>query len=240
MAEGGKILGNMLRELGKNVHIGMHTEELEYQARECLEKAGATSAFLGYRVPGSDIKYPAVLCISINETVVHGIPSTYSIQEGDVVKIDAGLKWGGWYVDAARTVIAGEGTEEAKRLLKVTEEALHEGIRAARSGNTLGDVGAAIAKRVHHAGFSVVEKLCGHGIGRALHEDPSVLNVGVPGKGEELIEGMVLAIEPMVAIGSGRVRQLPDGSVTVADGSLSAHFEHTVAITKKGPKVLTQ
>jgi methionyl aminopeptidase len=239
MAEVGKRLAIILAELCGTVRPGLPTRELDARAREFIKKSGGTPAFLGHPVPGSTARFPAALCVSINEVVVHGLPSEYTVREGDVVKLDLGVVWKGWYADAARTVIAGEGTPRARRLLRVTEEALAAGIRAAKPGSMLGDVGAAIEACVRRAGFSVVEKLCGHGIGRELHEEPSVPNVGVPGKGVKLVPGMVLAIEPMVAAGSGVVVELPDGSFKVRDGSITAHCEHTVAITLKGPRVLT-
>ncbi|MBM3257068.1 MAG: type I methionyl aminopeptidase [Candidatus Liptonbacteria bacterium] len=239
MAEAGKRLAHVLEVLVSAVRVGMRTEELDLLARKLIQEAEAIPVFLGYHAPGSDERYPAALCVSINETVVHGIPSGYEIRERDVVKIDAGLTWKDWNVDSARTVIAGKGTEEAKRLLKTTHAALMGGIRQARPGNTLGDIGAAIQKRVEEDGFSIVEKLCGHGIGKELHEEPSVLNTGVPGRGLKLLPGMVLAIEPMVAAGRGKVKQFPDDSFAAADGSITAHFEHTVAITESGPRILT-
>ena len=240
MAEAGRRLAEVLSALAKSVSAGMRTEALDWQARAFIKEVGATPAFLGYPAPGSDRKFPAALCVSVNDQVVHGIPSGYIVREGDVVKLDLGLVFGGWYVDSARTVIVGKGIPVAEKLVRVTEEALQAGVRAARPGGTLGDIGAAIEEEVRRAGFSVVQKLCGHGIGRELHEEPSVLNTGKPGRGEELQPGMVLAIEPMVAAGSGAVRQLPDDTFITADGSLAAHFEDTEAITEAGPRILTR
>ncbi len=239
LADAGKRLAHILDALCDMVRVGVETRELDMRARSLIKEAGATPAFLGYRVPGSGEKYPAVLCVSVNDTVVHGIPSEYAVRDGDVVKLDIGLKLDGWYVDTARTVLVGNVSTDARRLSAVTEEALAAGITAARPRNTIGDIGAAIATRVRHSGFSVADKLTGHGIGRELHEDPAVPNFGASGRGQELFPGMVLAIEPMVAVGSGQVKERSDGSFATKDGSLAAHFEHTIVVMKEGAKILT-
>jgi methionyl aminopeptidase len=239
LADAGQCLARVLDALCAMVRVGLETRELDIQARTRIKEEGALPAFLGYRVPGWKKAYPAALCVSVNDVVVHGIPSDYAIRDGDVVKLDIGLKLRGWYADAARTVLVGRVSGEARRLSTVTEESLAAGIAAAKPGNTIGDIGAAIATRVKHAGFSIADQLTGHGIGRELHEAPAVPNVGAPGRGEELLPGMVLAIEPMVAAGSGRTIEREDGSFATKDGSLTAHFEHTVIITSRGAQILT-
>jgi len=213
---------------------GVTTSELDRLAVERTRARGAAPAFLGY------CGYPAGLCISVNDEVVHGIPSAARrLEEGDVVGLDYGVVVDGWYGDAARTVPVGRVAPEALRLIDVGREALARAIAAARPGGTLGDVGAAVQRYVEGEGFSVVRDFVGHGIGRRLHEPPQVPNVGTPGAGERLLPGIVLAIEPMVNAGAPEVEQLDDGWTAVtADGSLSAHFEHTVAITENGPEIL--
>jgi len=240
MREAGRKLARVLSALKAEVKPGVKTLDLDTRARELIESEGARPAFLGYQPSGAEKPFPATICVSMNETVVHGLPSDYVIKEGDLVKLDLGLIHRGFYSDAAVTVKVGEVSEKAAKLVWVTEEALKKGIAAAKIGNTLGDLGAAIGNFVKDNGFEVVKTLTGHGIGRDLHEDPYVFNFGRPGEGEELKEGMVLALEPMVTAGGARVRQLEDDSFVTADGSLAAHFEHTVAITKNGPEVLTK
>jgi len=240
MREGGKRLAEILRALAEVVRPGMATHELEVQSLVLIKKAGCTPAFLNYKPGGAHKAFPASLCVSINEVVVHGVPSDYVIRDGDLVKLDLGVIWKGFYSDSAVTVGVGNISEEAKRLMKVTRDALFAGIREAQDGNTLGDIGWAIEDTVRSAKFSVADTLTGHGIGRELHEDPWVLNTGRPGAGDALRAGMVIAIEPMVVIGKGHVNQGKDDSFHTADGSLSAHFEHTVAITENGPQVLTE
>jgi methionyl aminopeptidase len=239
MHEGGKRLAVILRELSGIVRPGITTSSLDARCASLIRNAGARPAFLGYRPTGAEKPYPATLCVSVNDVVVHGVPSSKIIQEGDVVSLDLGLVYEGWYVDAAVTVLVGNVSSEARRLVTVAREALEAAVLEARVGNTLGDIGAAVERVVKPSGFSIVRSLTGHGIGRALHEDPYVFNTGKPGSGEQLREGMVLAIEPMIAIEKGTVRQLEDESYATVDGSLAAHFEHSVAITKSGPLVLT-
>ena len=240
MSEGGKILARVLAALRREVRPGVETIALDGLARKLIKEAGAEPAFLNYRPAGSRTAYPFTLCASLNECVVHGRPSKYKLREGDVLKLDLGLKYKGYYLDSAITVGIGETSQEAKRLIKVTEDALAVGIKQAKPGKAVGDIGAAIEKFVKKNGFSVVRSLTGHGIGRELHEDPQVLNFGESGTGEELKAGMVLAIEPMVAAGSGATKTLADDSFVTADGSLTAHAEHTVAMTEQGPRVLTR
>lgn len=240
MAKGGVILARVLQELKRETRVGVPTIDLDRVARKLVQEAGAKPAFLHYRPAGAKKAYPYTLCVSVNDVVVHGQPSVYKIREGDLVSLDLGLRYQGFYLDAAITVAVGDVGRRAEQLLTTTEEALALGIKAAKIGHTLGDIGAAVEKIVVKNKFSVVDGLTGHGIGESLHEDPTVFNVGRKGQGEKLTAGMVLAIEPMVAIGSGAIRQLLDESYGTADGSLAAHFEHTVAITAQGPRILTR
>ncbi len=242
MAEGGRRLAEVLRRLAEEAMPGVTTRSLDRLAYQLIHKAGAKPAFLRYRPAGARHAYPFSLCASLNDVVVHGQPSARAIAEGDLVKLDLGLRYKGLYTDAAVTAGAG-GTaklsREARKLMAATEEALAAAIAAARPGRTLGDVGAAIEEVVRKNKFAVADGLTGHGIGAALHEEPTVWNTGRAGRGEELVPGMVLAIEPMLVAGGGALKQLLDESWATADGSLAAHFEHTVAITKDGPRVLT-
>jgi len=240
MAEGGRLLAAVIRELEDFVRAGMTTKEVDAKARMLIESRGCRPAFLGYKPNGAKVAYPATLCASVNEGVVHGLPSDRRLEDGDLLKIDLGLIHEGWYLDSAVTVAIGETTPSRKRLMRTTREALLKGIAEARAGNTLGDIGYVIEQHAKKAGVSVVETLTGHGIGRSLHEDPYVMNTGRPGKGLRLEVGMVLAIEPMFAERSGRIKQMKDDSFVTADGSYAAHFEHTIAITPSGPKILTK
>jgi methionyl aminopeptidase len=228
------IVHEVLALLARAVAPGVSTAELDELARTHTRARGAAPAFLGYH------GYPAALCVSVNDEVVHGIPSARRrLAEGDVVGLDYGVVLDGWYGDAARTVPVGRIAPPAARLLEVGREGLRRAVAAALPGGTTGDVGAAVQRFVEREGFSVVREFVGHGIGRRLHEPPHVPNYGEPGRGERLLPGMVLAIEPMVNAGEPEVEQLDDGWTAVtADGSLSAHFEHTVAITEKGPVIL--
>ena len=229
------MLHEVLEALAAAAVPGVSTAELDELARERTVALGARPAFLGYR------GYPASLCISVNEQVIHGIPSPRRfLGEGDLVGLDFGVVLAGWYADAARTVAVGRASPEASRLLATTWRALLAGISAARPGARVGDVGAAVQACAEAAGYSVVREFVGHGIGRRLHEPPQVPNYGPAGTGPLLEEGVVLAIEPMVNAGGPDVRTLDDGWTAVtADGSLSAHFEHTLAITENGPEILT-
>ncbi len=240
MAEAGRKLARVLAALRKEVKAGVTTAALDARARELLKEVDAVSAFLGYKPHGAAKPYPAVLCVSVNDTVVHGVPGEYVIRDGDLVKIDMGLVHERYYSDSAITIGVGKVAASARKLIQATEEALRAGIKAARAGNTLGDIGFAVSEQVHRGGFSVIQQLTGHGIGTALHEDPYVFNVGRQGEGDVLKAGMVIAIEPMVAMGKPQVKQLRDDSFATKDGSLSAHFEHTVAITSSGPRILTE
>lgn len=235
MRAAGAVVAAVLEVLKVNVGPGVTTLDLERIAEEETRKRKALPAFKGYR------GYPFCLCTSINNQVVHGMPSKRALREGDIISIDFGALVDGFYGDAAVTLPVGTVTEEAARLIRTTEEALGKAVEAAREGNRLNDVSAAVQSYVEPQGFSVVREFVGHGIGRELHEPPQVPNFGVPGRGLRLKSGMVLAIEPMINAGGWAVKILDDGWTAVtADGRLSAHFEHTVAITPQGPLVLTR
>jgi methionyl aminopeptidase len=228
------LVAEVLGELGAMVAPGITTAELDAAAEARVRASGAEPAFKGYR------GYPSTLCASINEQVVHGIPSKRALHEGDIVSLDMGVKLNGFYGDSAVTVGVGRVSEDVQRLLRVTQEALARGIEQVRIGGRISDIGHAIQEHVEAGGFSVVREFVGHGIGAALHEEPQIANYGEPGRGPRLVEGMVLAIEPMVNMGRPGVKVLADGWTAVTrDGSLSAHFEHTVAVTKEGPLILT-
>jgi methionyl aminopeptidase len=228
------LVADVLAELAAMVKPGVTTSELDAAAERLVRAGGAEPAFKGYR------GYPATLCASVNEQVVHGIPSGRQLQEGDIVSLDMGVKLNGFYGDSAVTVPVGQVSDEAQRLLRVTQQALDLGIGQVRVGGRISDIGHAIQEHVESHGFSVVREFVGHGIGVALHEEPQIANYGEPGRGPRMAEGMVLAIEPMVNMGRPAVRVLADGWTAVTrDGSLSAHFEHTVAVTKQGPLILT-
>ncbi len=229
-----RVVVGALKELKKEIKAGITTEELDRIAEEYILSKGAKPAFKGYR------GYPATLCTSINEEVVHGIPSKRRLAEGDIISLDLGAIHDGYYGDAALTIGVGKINREAERLVKVTEESLYRGIEEAQPGKRLGDISWAVQSHVESAGFSVVFDFVGHGIGKNLHEEPQVPNFGVSGQGPRLKVGMVLAIEPMVNMGGAATRILDDNWTAVTkDGSLSAHAEHTVAITGKGPMILT-
>jgi methionyl aminopeptidase len=236
MRRSGHIVREVLEHVRGLVAPGVSTMDLERAAEKKIEGAGAKPAFKGY------FDYPCVLCTSINQEIVHGIPSEKRVlKPGDIVSIDCGVVLDGYYGDAAITVPVVEVSEELKKLLEVTEASLYRGIEAARVGNTVGDVGAAVQELVEANGFSVVREFVGHGIGTRLHEEPQVPNFGTRGHGARLREGMVLAIEPMVNFGKPGTRLLSDKWTAVTeDGSPSAHFEHCVAVTKNGPLILTQ
>ncbi|MDR3748228.1 MAG: type I methionyl aminopeptidase [Acidobacteriota bacterium] len=237
MRRSGRIVRQVLEAAREAVRPGVATMELERIAESKIRDLGAKPAFKGY------YDYPCVLCTSVNDEIVHGIPSERRVlKAGDIVSIDCGVVLDGFYGDAAITVPVGEEiTEELQKLLEVTRDSLFRGIEAARSGNTVGDVGAAVQRHVEANGFSVVREFVGHGIGTKLHEDPQVPNFGTPGHGPKLRDGMVLAIEPMVNVGRAGTRLLDDKWTAVTeDGSYSAHFEHCVAVTKNGPMILTE
>ncbi len=236
MKEGGKILGEILKKLEEAVKPGITTNDLEKLVHELVLSYGVESSFLGFD------GYPNMLCTSLNDEVVHGIPSDRVLREGDLLKIDMGVLHKGFHTDSALTVLIGNRGDSVKRnLIQTTKESLEIGISKARVGNTLGDIGAAIQKHIEDKGFNVVRDLVGHGIGRELHEPPQVLNYGKAGTGEKLVPGMVIAIEPMVVTGKWGIKNGKDGYAFVTkDGGLAAHFEHTVAITENGPEILTK
>jgi methionyl aminopeptidase len=233
------IVAEVLQELKKRVAAGVTTLELDTVAEEMTLKKNAVPAFKGYNVGGR--VYPLSLCASINEEIVHGIPSNRALREGDIIGLDYGVIYEGFYGDSAITVGVGKVSEEAQRLMDVTEQSLYTGIEQLHEGKRLGDLGAAVQRVAESAGFSVVRAFVGHGIGKKLHEEPPVPNYGEPERGLRLREGMVLAIEPMVNVGGYEVEIQEDGWTAVTkDGSLAAHFEHSVAITKDGPFILSQ
>ncbi|HHP50895.1 MAG TPA: type I methionyl aminopeptidase [Moorella mulderi] len=234
MRVAGRIVAGVLELMGRHIRPGITTAELDQRAEEFIKKHGAQPAFKGYR------GYPSTICASINEEVVHGIPGLRRLKEGDIISTDVGVVKDGFYGDAAYTFPVGEVDEIKKNLLQVTLEALYEGIKKAVVGNRLSDISHAIQTHVESRGFSVVRDYVGHGIGAHLHEDPQVPNFGPPGFGPRLRPGMVLAIEPMVNVGTHEVVTKEDGwTVVTKDGKPSAHFEHTVAITEEGPQILT-
>jgi methionyl aminopeptidase len=229
------LVAEVLAELATLVAPGVTTRDLDYAAEKLVRDGGAEPAFKGYR------GYPSTLCASVNDQVVHGIPSHRALLEGDIISLDMGVKLNGFFGDSAVTVPVGKVSEDASTLLRVTQESLEKGIAQVKLGGRVSDIGHAIQQHVEAHGFSVVREFVGHGIGAALHEEPQIANYGEPGRGPRLAEGMTLAIEPMVNIGRPAVKVLADGWTAVTkDGSLSAHFEHTVAVTKTGPLVLTR
>ena len=235
MREAGKITGEALAYAHGLVREGISTKYLDERLRAFFEKHGAKPSFLGYG------GFPGCACISVNEEVIHGIPSQDKIlRDGDLVKIDVGAYYRGSHGDSARTFPVGSVSEEAKRLMAVTKQSFFDGVQFAMAGNRIGDIGSAVEKCVKDAGFSVVRNYVGHGIGQALHEDPEVPNFGTAGRGVRLYPGMTIAIEPMVNAGGHMVRVLKDDwTVVTVDGSLSAHYENTVAITDNGAEILT-
>lgn len=242
--EGGKILAQILNDLGKAVKPGMKTIELDRLAESLVFKYGVIAAFKNYKPNfnhGDQGGYPASVCVSVNEEVVHGIPGERVLQEGDIVSLDMGVLYKGYFTDAAITVGVGKISLLAQKLIDVTKESLELGINEAKAGNHLGDIGAAIQKYVEANGFSVVRDLVGHGVGKFIHEEPEIPNYGYTGAGLEIKEGMVLAFEPMVNAGSYKVKTLADGwTFAACDKKYSAHFEHTVAIGKNGAEILTR
>ena len=236
MKDAGRITGEALLLARDMVRPGVTTYEIDQAIRRYIEKCGATPTFLGYG------GFPASACISLNDEVIHGIPSKKRVlREGDIVKIDTGATYHGYVGDSARTIPVGEVSEEAKKLIQVTRDSFWKGVEAVQIGNRLGDIGAAIDGLVRENGFSTVKKYVGHGIGTDMHEPPDVPNYGTAGRGLRLCAGLTIAIEPMVNIGREEVRELPDGwTVKTADGSLSAHYENTVALTSDGVLILTQ
>jgi methionyl aminopeptidase len=243
MAEGGRILAKIMKELEKRIKPGITTMELEKLAESLILRAGGKCSFKGYRNKDGESArpYPFCLCTSVNEEIVHVPPSNRILNEGDVLKIDIGMSYKGFHTDMAITGSVGKVSFEAQRLIRVTKKALKLAIKKARPGNTFGDIGNTIQRYVESQGFNVVRELCGHGIGRELHEDPKILNYGKRKTGEEIKEGMVFCIEPMVTAGDWHLKRTKDGfGYQTKDGSLTAHFEHTIAVTKNGCKILTK
>ena len=234
MRQSGRIVAETLLLIENNIKPGITTKELDRIAEEFIIKQGAKPSFKGM------YGFPSTLCISINDQVVHGLPGAYKLREGDIVSVDCGAVFQGFHGDAARTFPVGEVSQEALRLIEVTKDCFFEGIKFAQVGNRLTDISHAIQMHVENSGFSVVRDFVGHGIGKNLHEDPEVPNFGPAGKGPRLREGMVLAIEPMVNVGSCKVQTISDGwTVVTKDRSLSAHYENTIAILPDGPEILT-
>jgi methionyl aminopeptidase len=236
MRRAGRIVAETREKVMSAVRPGITTAELDRVGEEHITRAGAVPNFKGYR------GFPASICTSINDQIVHGIPGDRTLREGDLVSLDFGAIWEGYHADSAVSLFCGEPpSAEAEKLVRVTEEALEAGISQIRPGKRLSDIGSTVQQVVEGAGFSVVREYVGHGIGQSLHEDPQIPNFGPPGRGPELRPGMVLAVEPMVNLGGWETRVLDDAwTVVTADGSLSAHFEHTIAVTENEPDILTQ
>ncbi len=235
MRQAGKIVAEVLALLGEHIVPGATTAELDALAEAEIKKRGAVPSFKGYH------GYPCTICASVNEQIVHGIPGEYRLEEGDILSIDVGAIYKGWHGDAAVTHAVGPASAEAARVMGATKEALHRGIAAAVPDNHLGDIGFAIQSWVEAQGLAVIRDFVGHGIGKVMHEAPQVPNFGEAGAGVRLQPGMTIAIEPMVSVGDWHVKVLDDGWTAVtADGSLSAHYEHSIAITSNGPEILTQ
>jgi methionyl aminopeptidase len=235
MERAGRVVLETLELVGEQIRPGITTGELDAIAAEHIRSRGGTPTFLGYR------GYPASICTSPNSMVVHGIPGPYALEEGDILSVDVGVTLGGFVGDSAYTFPVGEISDEARSLLEACQAALAAGIEQARAGNHLSDVGHAIQAVTEEAGFAVVRSLVGHGVGRSMHEDPQIPNFGDPGRGPVLQPGMTLAIEPMITAGSPEVYLHDDEwSISTDDGSLAAHFEHTVAVTENGPRILTR
>lgn len=229
-----QLVGKTLAEVAKHIRVGVTTLELDKIAEDFIRSNGAVPGFLGYG------GFPNTLCVSVNDQVVHGIPSNYALKEGDIVSVDCGVLQNGYYGDSAYTFCVGKVDEKVKKLLKITKESLSLGIDSAQHGNRIGDIGYAIQQHCQKAGFSVVRKLVGHGVGRNLHEDPEVPNFGKKGQGVLLKEGMVIAIEPMINMGNRDVVQEKDGwTIRTIDRKPSAHFEHTIAVRKGKAEILS-
>jgi len=235
ISEGGKILAGIMRELERRAKPGIATKELNRVAETLILNSGGKPSFKGYN------GFPAALCTSINEEIVHAVPSGRVIKEGDILSLDIGMFYKGFHSDMATTLPIGKVSPQVQRLIKITKKALKRAIKKARPGNTFGDIGNTIQRYVENQGFNVVRELCGHGIGKELHEEPQILNYGKRHTGPEIETGMVFCIEPMVTTGDWRLKKTEDGSgYKTFDGSLSAHFEHTLAVVKNGCRILTK
>lgn len=240
LREGGKRLAIILKAVAGQVAPGITTDVLDDLATKLILAGGDRPAFKGYRPEGSRLAYPAALCVSVNDEIVHGLPSRRVLQEGDIVGLDLGLNHGGLFTDLAVTVPVGKISEVAEKLITATKKSLDLGIKEAKAGHHLGDIGFAIISHLKANSFQVVEELAGHGVGFLPHEDPFVMNWGIKGQGEELKPGLVIAIEPMATTGSGKIKLRTDGFTFVTrDGKISAHFEHTIVITEHAPEILT-
>ena len=241
LREGGKILAFVLREAASRALTGVKTIELDMLAEKMIREAGGRPSFKNYKTPDDKFPYPASLCVSINEEVVHGIPGERVLKDGDIVSLDLGMEYKGFYTDSAVTVFVGNASEQEKKLIETSKEALNLGIAVVKSGAFTGDVGYAIQSFAEKNGFNVVRKLVGHGLGRKVHEIPEVPNFGVKGNGEILKEGEVIAIEPMITAGRHDIYLDKDWwTWKTKDGSLSAHFEHTIIVTKTGAEIITK
>ena len=241
LREGGKILASVLREAASRALPGAKTTELDKLAEKIIKEAGGRPSFKNYKTADDKIPYPASLCVSINEEVVHGIPGERVLKDGDIVSLDLGMEYKGFYTDSAVTVSVGEASEQAKKLIETTKESLNLGIMAVKNGAFTGDIGYAIQSFAEKNGFNVIRKLVGHGLGRKAHESPEVPNFGLKRKGEILREGEVIAIEPMITAGRHDIYLDKDlWTWKTKDGSLSAHFEHTVIVTKNGTEIITK
>ncbi len=241
LREGGRRLATILQKVGKKVAPGVTTAELDAYAEELIRAGGDEPAFLGYTPEGVSYPFPASLCVSVNNEIVHGIPSDRVLKNGDIVTIDLGLKHRGLFTDHAISLPVGQISKNSQKLLDATREALYVGIEAARGGNTTGDIGHAIQEYIRPFKYGIIRGLSGHGVGRAIHEDPFIPNYGKRGAGERLRPGMVVALEPMIAEGDWQAIPQPDEYLyTTGDGSRAAHFEHTILITEGEPEILTQ
>ncbi len=240
LREGGKILSKIMKELVRKVRPGVLTKELDWLAENLIKKAGGHPAFKNYVPDYASRPFPATLCTSINNVIVHGLPDNKPLREGDIISLDLGLEYKNLFTDMAVTVGVGKISSEAKKIIKVTKRALELAIEASQVGATLGDVGFAIQQYVRSRGFKEVPILTGHGVGYQPHEDPDVLNYGEPHRGMKLHEGLVIAIEPIISAGSGEAVEQMDASFVTREKCLSAHFEHTIAVTAEGPLILTK
>ncbi|MBZ1345067.1 MAG: type I methionyl aminopeptidase [Candidatus Nealsonbacteria bacterium] len=234
MTEGGRILAKIMKELERQVRPGIKTKELDNFAKNLIFKYGGKCSFEGYQ------GFPTCLCTSINQEIVHVAPSARQLKEGDIISLDLGIFYKGFHTDMAITIPVGKVVPEVQRFIRVTKKALKRGIKKIRPGNTFGDIGNTIQRYVENQGFNIVRDLCGHGIGREIHEDPKILNYGKRRTGPELVEGMVFCLEPMITMGGWKIKKSKDGfGFETQDGSLSAHFEHTITVTRNGAKILT-
>lgn len=240
IGQSGRILSIVLKRLSKAAKEGIALDFLDDLARRLIKEAGSQPAFLGYRPTSGHRPFPGAVCLSLNEQVVHGLPSSYRLRPSDLLKIDLGVNYQGYFSDAGLTLGIGEISSSAEKLIEATKKALNAAINEVKPGKHLGDLGLVIEKTIQKAGFSVIKELTGHGVGFEVHEDPTVLNYGKKGEGLELKPGMVLAIEPMACLGEGKIIQRSDDSFATADNSLTAHFEHTVAVTETGYLILTK